>query len=73
MDKKPKNEFNTRPRRMSRASGKGNEADSDECGQIDDIIGGFGKYQFMIFMFKILIGLVVCQDIRYNGTSQDKS
>lgn len=54
MEKKPKDEFNTREK-ISRANGKGNEA-SDDCGQIDDIIGGFGKYQFMIFMFKILIG-----------------
>lgn len=28
----------------------------DELGLIDDIIGNFGRYQFMIFMFKILIG-----------------
>lgn len=28
----------------------------DELGQIDDIIGNFGRYQFLIFLFKILIG-----------------
>lgn len=25
-------------------------------GQIDEVIGDFGKYQFLIFIFKILIG-----------------
>ena len=30
--------------------------EDDEQGQIDDVIGNFGKYQFLIFMFKILIG-----------------
>lgn len=29
---------------------------ADDCGQLDNIIGGFGKYQLMVFMFKILIG-----------------
>lgn len=29
---------------------------ADELGGIDDIIGDFGKYQFLVFMFKILIG-----------------
>lgn len=28
----------------------------EELGQIDNIIGNFGRYQFLIFMFKILIG-----------------
>lgn len=28
----------------------------EEHAQIDDLIGSFGKYQFLIFMFKILIG-----------------
>lgn len=28
----------------------------EETAQIDDLIGSFGKYQFLIFMFKILIG-----------------
>ena len=31
----------------------------EEHGQFDDIIGGFGKYQLLIFLFKILIGLVM--------------
>lgn len=32
---------------------------AEDCSQLDNIIGGWGKYQLMIFMFKILIGLVV--------------
>lgn len=28
----------------------------DELGQIDGLIGDFGRYQLLIFMFKILIG-----------------
>lgn len=32
------------------------KAEGEETAQIDDLIGSFGKYQFLIFIFKILIG-----------------
>lgn len=44
---------------MTACKAKRKEADKqDDCTQIDCIIGPYGKYQFMIFLFKILIGLV---------------
>lgn len=34
----------------------GRSAEGDDCSQLDGIIGGFGRYQLMIFLFKIFIG-----------------
>lgn len=45
---------------MTQDGAKQRRSKSDDCSQIDNIIGSFGKYQLMIFLFKILIGLV-CQ------------
>uniref|UniRef100_A0A6G1S9I1 Solute carrier family 22 member 6 n=1 Tax=Aceria tosichella TaxID=561515 RepID=A0A6G1S9I1_9ACAR len=56
MDRKPKNDDGqTKTKRKEVA--KSNQGHSDDCSQIDSIIGSFGKYQFLIFLFKILIGI----------------
>lgn len=58
MEKKPKNEKNlVKDEEASQATGKKHRGADDGQGY-DDIIGAFGKYQLMIFMFKILVGWV---------------
>jgi len=54
MEKKHKHDPST-PEKLS-TTDRCSDDPADDSRQIDDIIGGFGKYQFMIFMFKILIG-----------------
>lgn len=36
---------------------KNKKSEDDELGQLQHVIGNFGRYQFLIYMFKILIGV----------------
>lgn len=59
MEKKFSNAAESAAARPRASNGKkSSTCQEDDCSQLDNIIGGYGKYQFMIFMFKILIGLV---------------